>query len=366
VVEKVDDFTAMATDKLPAALSSASTWAMRAAWHQMAERQDKSVIPALVALLEAGETRADTRIHALWTLEELGHFDAALWQRLLADGDENLRREAVRAMTTLLVPQSTGAGLLEALAGESEWTVRCEILRYFRRAAGPVSGEALAWLRKWGSDPAPETKVNGWKGPNLAMDGSYQRAFQDFLFRMAETKTQLPVMAETKWNRVIAVNDTKHSPEEMQALIRKVKEALPGADAAAGQAVVESTCLTCHAFGGKGVGFAPPLDGSSNRDLDGLITAIVDPDAAIESVFRQFRVITKEGVTVEGFNKGEDRDSITLLLMGGVPQVIPLGQVKDAGYVEGRSVMPRLAEGMTAEQIAGIVRYLREGKTTRP
>ena len=148
----------------------------------------------------------------------------------------------------------------------------------------------------------------------------------------------------------------------MAERIAEVKAALPSAKAEEGRVLTESICLTCHALGGKGVGFAPPLDGSASRDVEGLITAIIDPNAAMENVFRTFRIVTKDGRTIEGFKQSETRRAITVLLMGGVPQVIPIREIKVAGYIEGQSVMPAITGGMPPEQVASIAAYLRSLK----
>ena len=126
-----------------------------------------------------------------------------------------------------------------------------------------------------------------------------------------------------------------------------------------GQIIVETTCLSCHSIAGKGVGFAPPLDGSSKRDLDGLITAIVAPDAATENVFRLYRLEKKDGTIVEGFKRAEDAQGITMVAMGGAETKFPSTEIKSAGYVQGRSMMPDLTVGMTDSQVAEIVAYLR-------
>ncbi len=355
----IPDFSKMATTELVAALGSDNTWAMRAAWHQIASRQEPSVIPALKGILGDQSKAVDARIHALWSLEELAHFDPELWKQLLADPDADLRREAVRALSSLSIPQFEVAPLLRALADETEWTVRYEILRYFRRAEGAIDPVDLALLRNWRAEPAPTTNVKGPKGSYLALDGSYQRAFQDFLLKLAETKTQLPVMIESKWNRVLAKNPNPADPKAMGDRIASVKALLPGADLEMGKTLTKSICLTCHAIGNEGVGFAPPLNGSASRDLDGLLTAIIDPNAAMENVFRSFRIVTKDGQTFEGFNQNEDRDFITLLLMGGAKQLVPIKDIQTAGYIEGLSVMPDITGGMTAQQVADITAYLR-------
>ncbi len=359
---EVPDYTNASSSELVAGIESDSTWGMRAAWHQISQRKEKSAIPDLEALLDDRDKPIDSRIHALWALEELGHFDPNQWSKLFTDSATDLRREAVRALASLEIPQAIAAPLLSELSGEAEWTVRYEVLRYFRRAEGVIAPETLAWLHEWQKPVPKTTKVRGMKGEYLALDGSYQRAFQDFLFLMAETKTQLPVMTESKWNRVLEKNPNPIDPKKVTARVKAVEAVMSQADLAEGKLFTESLCLTCHAIGNKGVGFAPPLDGSANRDVEGLLMAIIDPNAAIENVFRSYRIETKDGKIVEGFNQNEDGRTITLLSMGGAKHVVETKTIQSAGYIEGKSVMPDLTGGMTDKQVASIVAYLRTVK----
>ena len=358
------DMTKVPTPELPAHLAADRTWEMRAAWHQIGQRNARELAPALVALLADDKAADDTRIHALWSLEELGHFDAAVWQKLLGNPSIDIRREVVRSLSSLRVPEDVAFPLLQPLAGETAWTVRYEVLRYFRRAAGPVNPGHIAWLRRWSESPAPQTKVNGWNGPYFALDGSYQRAFQDFLLSLAETKTGAALAAESRWDKTIATEPPPTS--EQTAAIGKrhaaVKAALPSAKAAEGQALVETLCLACHSIAGKGIGFAPPLDGSANRDLDGLLMAIVAPSEAAENVFRLYRVEKKDGTIMEGFKRSEDAQDISLIVMGGAVVKVPIPEVKTAGYIQGRSMMPDLTAGMSEAQVAAIAAYLRTVK----
>jgi putative membrane-bound dehydrogenase-like protein len=355
----VADFTQLPTAQLPAALASDSKWAMRAAWHQISERQDRSVVPALVKLLGALDGPVDARIHALWSLEALGYFDAELWRRLLRQDDANLRREAVRALSTLRVPAASGAAVLAGLVAETNWSVRFEVLRYLRRALVPVSRDHIAWLKEWTVEPARKTTVAGWKGPFLALDGSYQRAFQDFLLTLVQTNTPLPAEMDVKWSGVLTRAEPAAGPEMIQRRMTAIAAQLPGSNVERGRDLTTSLCLGCHSIADKGVGFAPPLDGSSRRDVAGILAAIVTPDVAIESVFRLFRVVTKGGETLDGFKQAENRNSILLRFVGGSQRTIAGSEIASAGYVEGRSVMPDLAAGMTPEDVASIVAYLR-------
>jgi putative membrane-bound dehydrogenase-like protein len=351
---RVQDYGKALVPDLLAGLESGRRWAMRAAWQQIALRKDKAVLPVLIKLVTNDAAPMPVRIHTFWSLESLGHFEPGLWTQLLSSPDYNLRREAVRALTSLRVSPTVADPLLRRLANEPRWTVRYEVLRYLRRASASVPN----WTNSWRGGPAPTTEVKGWKGPYLALDGSYQRAFQDFLFRLVETKTQLPQGMESKWNSVLARDTPALSPAEVEKRIAAVKSHLPKASAAKGRILAEAMCLTCHSLDQKGVGFAPPLDGSGNRDPEALITAIVAPDAAIENVFRLFRITTKTGETIEGFKQSEIRNRVSLLFMGGGEQGVPFPQIESAGYIEGRSVMPDLAAGMAPGDVADVVAFL--------
>ena len=352
-IPEIADFTKMPTSQLVAALRSASTWAMVSAWHQIGDRQDTSILPELKKMLADSTLSPDTRIHALWSMAELGFFDAELWGQLFKDPSRDLRRESIKALSILEVPQPVATPLLRILDGETSWSVRYEVLRYFRRAKGALASDTVTWLREWvAAAPAKTAR----KGP---LDGSYQREFQGFLQMLAETRTQLPVMVGSKWSGVIATNPSPADPAAVAARVNSVKKVLPQAAVEEGRVLTKAMCLTCHAIGDEGVGFAPPLDGSAGREIDGLLTAIIDPDVAIEGVFRNFRIVTKAGETLEGFNQGETAEAITLITMGGAKHIIPMRDIKSAGYVEGKSAMLDVTAGLSPEYIANIVAYLK-------
>lgn len=120
------------------------------------------------------------------------------------------------------------------------------------------------------------------------------------------------------------------------------------------------TCIMCHKVGDKGPGIAPALDGSANREDKALITAIIDPDAAVESGYMLYRVTKNDNTILEGylFEKG-DRGT-TLAFMGGSKIFIENKSIKNEGFLTGRSFMPRgLTSGYTDMQIADLLAYIR-------
>lgn len=361
----IPDMTQVPAALLPQHLAADNTWEMRAAWKEVGVRGGKELAPAIVAMIRKTETADDVRTHALWALEDSGYFDAALWRELLASKNANVRREAVRAMSSLNPPTKDALDLLRPLVSEPAWTVRYEVLRFLRRSDGTPD---LAWLAPWTAAPADTTRVKGWNGTYFALAGAYERAFQDFLFTLVTTKGSKPATVDdARFDSVIATQPPR-PPDERAAIAKRIIAVKANIAAAGdrsldeGRQFVQTLCLSCHVIAGKGVSLAPPLDGSAARDVDALITAILDPDAAVENVFRLYRVETKEGGKFEGFKKSVDAKALTLMFMGGTTHAIPTATIKAAGYVQGKSTMLPLGAGMTDQQVADIVRFLKTVK----
>ena len=141
--------------------------------------------------------------------------------------------------------------------------------------------------------------------------------------------------------------------ESYIAATRKLK-----GDPVAGQAVF-GTCLTCHRVGNAGQDIAPALDGSANRELEHLITAIVDPDAAIEGGYGVFRVTKTDGSTLEGFLQKRDAQGTTIALMGGAKIFTARNEIKSQGFVGGRSFMPPAFSDLPDQTMVDLISYIK-------
>lgn len=120
------------------------------------------------------------------------------------------------------------------------------------------------------------------------------------------------------------------------------------------------TCLLCHSVGNKGYDFAPALDGSALRENEALLTAILDPDAALESSYAVYRITKKDGGNIEGYLVKKDDRGTTIGFMGGTSQFIQASEIRSEGYLGGRSFMPKgLIENYSDEQVSDLVAYIR-------
>ena len=136
-----------------------------------------------------------------------------------------------------------------------------------------------------------------------------------------------------------------------------------GGDPTKGEPFFKALCLSCHAVGATGAGFAPALDGSAHRDPEGLLTAILNPDAAVEGSYALYRILKTDSSTVEGYLEKDDARGATMRFMGGASLFIPKTEIASASFVAGRSVMPRgLIDGFSEAQVADLLAYIRSLK----
>lgn len=128
-----------------------------------------------------------------------------------------------------------------------------------------------------------------------------------------------------------------------------------------GKTLFQALCLSCHKYQGQGQGIAPVLDGTGNRPLDGLISAIVNPDEGVESVYTKTHVQLHNGQHMSGLLKSENGQNY-MYQMGGGKTLIPAG---DISYIFGtpRSFMPDfLTKALGDEQLGDLLKYLRSMK----
>ncbi|WP_189356802.1 c-type cytochrome, partial [Arenibacter certesii] len=120
------------------------------------------------------------------------------------------------------------------------------------------------------------------------------------------------------------------------------------------------TCLLCHSVGDKGYDYAPALDGSALRENEALLTAILDPDAALESSYAIYRVTKNDGSNIEGYLVKKDERGTTIGFMGGTKQFVQASEIRFEGFLGGRSFMPKgLIDSYSDEQVSDLLAFIK-------
>jgi putative heme-binding domain-containing protein len=150
-------------------------------------------------------------------------------------------------------------------------------------------------------------------------------------------------------------------PAARVAVVRQYQAALSlKGDVAHGRALFEKTCSACHRLGDVGSAVGPDLAALTDRSAGYLLTAILDPNAAVEGRFAAYQLETQDGETYVGLLAEENAAGLTILQPSGVRQTVPRAEVK-ALTASKLSLMPEgLEQGMSAQDLADVIAFVQK------
>jgi putative heme-binding domain-containing protein len=251
------------------------------------------------------------------------------------------------------------------------------------RSGFSVRAEALVSLSKVNADAA-QNVLKKWLS---ILDAAEKRELVTLLSRSPQGPSMLLTLYESKEVDVSSfdlpaaeriLNTNKNDPRAVTIMSEANKVELTkkaafktklehysavaqrkAGNAKAGE-VLFQTCLSCHQVKGKGQTIAPSLDGSASREHEALLTAILDPDAAVESGYAVYRVTKKDGSVIEGYLVSQDKKGTTLAFMGGGKLFIETAVIQRQGFLGGRSFMIKgLLDNYSDQQVADLLAYIR-------
>ena len=103
------------------------------------------------------------------------------------------------------------------------------------------------------------------------------------------------------------------TPAARKEVLEKYQSCLAlESDPLRGQAVFKTACITCHKIGELGVNVAPDISDSRTKTREYLLTAILDPNQAIDNNYFSYTVVDADGLVHTGVLATETSTSITL------------------------------------------------------
>lgn len=131
------------------------------------------------------------------------------------------------------------------------------------------------------------------------------------------------------------------------------------ADARAGAAVFVQHCASCHKIGEAGHEVGPDISDSRTQTPAQLLTAIVDPNRAIDSRYFRYVVLTGDGRVIDGVVTEETSETVTLVRQNAERVVVQRDEIlelKPAGV----SLMPEGIEAqITPQEMADLIAYIK-------
>jgi len=136
-------------------------------------------------------------------------------------------------------------------------------------------------------------------------------------------------------------------------------------DAQLGSKHFAKHCAACHQLAGIGQQVGPDLASVGDKSPQGLLTAILDPNRAVEARYVNYTATTKAGLSVSGLLQGETSTTITLVAADGKKHDL-LRQDLDELTSTGKSVMPEgLEKDIPYAAMADLLAFLR-GNLAKP
>src|SRR5438093_2495469 len=131
-------------------------------------------------------------------------------------------------------------------------------------------------------------------------------------------------------------------------------------DAGRGKAIFEGkgNCASCHRVRGVGARLGPDLSevGGQRRTIE-LQQSILDPGAVVQPSQRSFRVVTRDGVVINGRLLNHDLFSVQLLDAQEQLRSFQKSNLREYAFVDG-SPMPSYRDKLSADELADLISYL--------
>lgn len=148
-------------------------------------------------------------------------------------------------------------------------------------------------------------------------------------------------------------------PADRAQVLARFQPALDlNGDPARGAAHFANLCASCHALRGQGVAVGPNLAALTDRRAAFLLTAILDPNAAVADPYVAYFVETRDGRSLHGLVSSETATSLTLVNAGGVPETVLRTEIREIRAAN-TSLMPEgLEAGLTPQDLADLIAYV--------
>ncbi len=154
----------------------------------------------------------------------------------------------------------------------------------------------------------------------------------------------------------------RDSPAETAKLIVRYKQLVtsrpaPESELSAGRAVFAKVCQQCHTLFDAGGKVGPELTGSNRRDLDYLLSNIIDPSAVMAKEYIPSLITTKAGRVITGIVKEQTGNALTVVTATETV-VIPRDEV-ESNTPGDKSMMPDdLLKPLKDDEVRALVAYL--------
>ncbi|MDZ4685840.1 MAG: PVC-type heme-binding CxxCH protein [Planctomycetaceae bacterium] len=132
-----------------------------------------------------------------------------------------------------------------------------------------------------------------------------------------------------------------------------------GGDATRGGELFRKTCAQCHKLGEVGHIVGPDLRSLTDKSPEAMLTAVLDPNRAVETKYLTYTAVTAQGQSFTGLLASETATSLTLLAAEGKEHAILRADLEQL-VAANKSLMPEgLEKDFSAEAMADLIAFVR-------
>ena len=196
--------------------------------------------------------------------------------------------------------------------------------------------------------------------------------WRDLLLAALETKQLAPTDLDATSRQRLLDHKSKAVRERAAKLLavdlntdraKLVTEYLPtvraGGDVQHGSQLFAKRCAQCHKLGNVGHIVGPDLASLTDKSPEAMLTAILDPNRAVETKFLTFAAVTKAGVTHTGILASETASSLTLRAAEAKETTLLRNEL-DELQSSTKSLMPEgLEKEVSPADAAALIAYIR-------
>ncbi len=320
------------------------------------------------AALEKISASKDAEVRTLARSLSVVFGDAATLKnlrQLLAEGKGTVEQRKEYVSTLLAARDAELLPILHRLVKDPE--LRREVLRGLAIYDDPKTPEiilsiysSLTYLEKRDA-LGTLTSRTAYAKALLAAIGAKKVPATDLT---ADLVRQLRNLKDDDVNKQIAAvwGVVRESPAETAKQIVRYKQLvtgrpIPETELSTGRAVFAKVCQQCHTLFDAGGKVGPELTGSNRRDLDYLLSNIIDPSAVMAKEYIPSVIFTKAGRTVTGIVKEQTGNALTIVTATETV-VIPRDEV-ESNTPGDKSMMPDdLLKPLKDDEVRALVAYL--------
>ncbi|TXT22154.1 MAG: membrane-bound dehydrogenase, partial [Planctomycetota bacterium] len=289
----------------------------------------------------------------------------------------NLKSEIVNLKSASVIASLPLLGRVPDRRGDDA-TIVGELL--VPQAPVPVQTAAVAALARINHEASAAALMGGWRTftPALrvqVLDALLSRAaWTDRLLDMLEARSIAPSDIDatrqqrlvahsneairTRAAKLLAVSLNADRQKVVAEFAAKLKDSSIAADATRGSEVFKKRCATCHKLKDIGTSVGSDLVSLTDKSTAALLTAILDPNKAVEAKFLAYTAVNKQGQTFSGLIAAETGNSITLMAADGKQHTLLRADL-DEFISSAKSFMPEgLERDVLPSELADVIAFV--------